>query len=176
MNSILNSLMSGGYVEDNTDFDLYDEDPMYPDVPLHCCTKMDPSILSKMYSEASKRDPDGGIPGKAPYVITKTGSWPLGFGEIETISDDFQEGDWEFIVHPDGIYKVSLEDYSKTWIMYVGPENEPFWNAVAEFQKDSENYQTWFQDDLDHEDRWDEYKENYMAEAEGYIEPYDPYQ
>lgn len=26
-------------------------------------------------------------------------------------------------------------------------------------------------DDPDQEDRWDEYKENYMAEAEGYVEP-----
>lgn len=135
MTSILNSLMSGGYVEDNTDFNLCDEETMFPDVPLYCCTKMDPSILAKMHFEASKRDPDGGIPGKAPYVITKTGWWPLGFGDIEPISDEHAEGDWEYVVHPDDSYKVSLSDYSKTWVMYVGPEDEPFWSAIAEFQK-----------------------------------------
>ena len=36
--------------------------------------------------------------------------------------------------------------------------------------------QLWFELENDHEDRWDEYKENYMAEAEGYVEPYDPYE
>lgn len=134
MTSILNSLMSGGYVPDYFDYDDT-PDPAYPNVSLHCCTEMNSGILSKMFSEASKREADGGIPGKAPYVITKTGWWPLGFGDIDEIRDDFMEGDYEFVIHPDGTSRVSLEDYSKTWVMYVGPEDEPFWSAIAEFQK-----------------------------------------
>ena len=133
MTSVLNSLQNGGYVED-IDFDLCDEEPMFPNVPLYCCTKMDPSILAKMHYEASEPDLDGSIPGKAPYVITKNGWWPLGFGDIEPIRDEYEEGDWEFVVSPNGT-KVALSDYGKTWIMYVGPDNEPFWNAISEFQK-----------------------------------------
>ena len=97
--------------------------------------KMNPALLSEMFFEASKKDPDGGIPGKAPYVITKSGWWPLGFGDIEPIADDFQEGDYEFVIHPDRTSVLSLEDYGKTWIIYDGPENEPFWSAIVEFQK-----------------------------------------
>lgn len=133
MTSILNSLQNGGYVED-IDFDLCDDEPMFPNVPLHCCTKMDPSILAKMHYEASKPDLDGSIPSKAPYVITKNGWWSLGSGDIEPIRDEDEEGDWEFVVSPDGTHKVALYDYSKTWVIYVGPDNESFWSAIAEFQ------------------------------------------
>lgn len=94
-----------------------------------------PDVLCDMYYRASRKDKDGGIPGIAPYVITKTTWWPLGFGSIDSDHDDFMEGDWGWVVHPDGDYSESIDNYRKTWIIYNGPENEPFWSAIVDFQK-----------------------------------------
>lgn len=101
----------------------------------NCMEKITPDVLCNMYWCASRKDADGGIPGKSPYVITKTYWWPLGFGFIEADHDDFEEGDWYWVTDPEKVYSESLDNYGKTWIIYNGPENEPFWSAIAEFQK-----------------------------------------
>lgn len=101
----------------------------------YCMEKITPDVLWEMYCDASKEESDGSVIGKAPNVITKTSWWPLGFGFVEADCDDFMEGDWGWVVHPDRTCSESIDDYGKTWIIYNGPENEPFWSAVDEFQK-----------------------------------------
>ena len=131
------SLMCGGdpYDEPDCCLEYPSMDPLtYPDVPAYCCTEMDPEVLAKYYFKASKRGPDGGIPGKSPHVITKEHWWPLGFGEIRKIEDQYQEGDWYWVIDPADNEVVSLDDYGKTWVLYCGPDDDRLWSAMREFQ------------------------------------------
>ena len=128
----------------------------------NCLEEISPAVLSEMYFKASAKESDGGIPGRAPYVITKTTYWPLGFGSIDSDHDDFMEGDWGWVVHPDGGYAESIDDYGKTWIIYNGPEDEPFWSTIVDFQKVPMT-DTDHEEQEEEEDKRKEKLENFIA-------------
>jgi len=92
--------------------------------------------------------------------------------ESENILDDWLEEDGEGYFD-DGFTKWEGNEFEEACQLYVENRKEECKEISFKEWVNVEFHQC---NDPDEEDRWDEYKENYMAEAEGYVEPFDPYQ